>query len=80
MILGITLVTSIVCSIMALGPLADELKYSLYQLARLIFIGEIIDRIESVIGISLIMGYSIIKQPFFVHIDEDFIGIVQYSG
>jgi len=54
---GITLLASIVCSIMVLGPLSGDLKYSLYQLARLIFIQEIIERIESVIGFSLIVGF-----------------------
>lgn len=67
LIQGIALVMSIVCSIMALGPLAGELKYSLYQLARLIFIGEIIERIESVVGISLIMS-SYIKTTIFLYI------------
>ncbi|QJD82826.1 GerAB/ArcD/ProY family transporter [Cohnella herbarum] len=54
---GLTLLASIVCSIMVLGPLSGDLKYSLYQLARLIFIQEIIERIESVIGFSLIVGF-----------------------
>ncbi|MBP1989855.1 GerAB/ArcD/ProY family transporter [Paenibacillus eucommiae] len=53
----VTLLASIICSIMVLGPLSGDLKYSLYQLARLIFIQEIIERIESVIGISLIVGF-----------------------
>ncbi|AJY73540.1 GerAB/ArcD/ProY family transporter [Paenibacillus beijingensis] len=53
---GFTLLTSVVCSIMANGPLVGELKYSLFQLARLINIQEIIERIESVIGFSLIAG------------------------
>lgn len=64
---GMTFVTSIVCTIMALGPLAGELKYSLYQLARLIFIGDFIERIESVIGISLVVG-SYIKTTIFLYI------------
>ncbi|MCU6793319.1 spore germination protein [Paenibacillus sp. WQ 127069] len=53
---GVTLIISILVSIMVFGPVAGDLKYSLYQLARLIFIEEIIERIESVIGISLIAG------------------------
>ncbi|UKS28248.1 spore germination protein [Paenibacillus sp. HWE-109] len=53
---GITLLASIVCSIMVLGPLTGELKYSLFLLARLIFIQEILERTESVIGFSLIIG------------------------
>ncbi|TVY01998.1 GerAB/ArcD/ProY family transporter [Cohnella terricola] len=54
---GATLLLSIICSIMVLGPLSGDLKYSLYQLARLIFIRETIERIESVIGFSLIVGF-----------------------
>ncbi|SFM08550.1 spore germination protein KB [Paenibacillus sp. 1_12] len=54
---AMTLLASIIFSIMVLGPLSGDLKYSLYQLARLIFIQEIIERIESIIGISLIVGF-----------------------
>ncbi|BBH20152.1 germination protein [Paenibacillus baekrokdamisoli] len=54
---AMTLLASIICSIMVLGPLSGDLKYSLYQLARLIFVQDIIERIESVIGFSLIVGF-----------------------
>ncbi|SDD42193.1 spore germination protein KB [Paenibacillus sp. UNCCL117] len=50
------LMTAIVCTIMAFGPVAVDLKYSLFQIARLISIGDFIERVESVIGISLILG------------------------
>ncbi|TVY11127.1 GerAB/ArcD/ProY family transporter [Paenibacillus cremeus] len=53
---GIALSTAVVCSILAMGPLAGELKYSLFQIARLISVGDIVERIESVIGMSLIAG------------------------
>ncbi|MFP3123761.1 endospore germination permease [Ectobacillus funiculus] len=53
---GISLVIAIVCSTMAFGPLTGELKYSLYQLVRLINIADIIERIESIIGLVLIAG------------------------
>ncbi|MFC4768660.1 GerAB/ArcD/ProY family transporter [Effusibacillus consociatus] len=53
---GVSLVTVIVCTIMAIGPLAGEIKYSVFQLARLINVQEIIERIESVIGFTLIAG------------------------
>ncbi|WP_308634395.1 GerAB/ArcD/ProY family transporter [Paenibacillus silvisoli] len=52
---GLTLLISVICTIMAEGSLAGELKYSLYQLARLISIQEIFERVESVIGFSLII-------------------------
>ncbi|MEK3882649.1 endospore germination permease [Paenibacillus sp. PL2-23] len=51
-----TLCVSIVCTIMLFGPLAGIKKYSLYELARTVEVQEIITRIESVIGISLIAG------------------------
>jgi spore germination protein KB len=53
---GFLLCISILCTIMALGPLAGSFKFSLFQLARLINIREIITRIESFIGIALIVG------------------------
>ncbi|MEF3307756.1 endospore germination permease [Paenibacillus sp. GYB004] len=56
---GFTLLASIVSSMMVLGPLAGDLKFSLYQLSRLIFVREIIERIESVIGFSLTVGFYI---------------------
>ncbi|WP_442952972.1 GerAB/ArcD/ProY family transporter [Paenibacillus sp. Soil522] len=41
---------------MLFGPLAGVKKYSIYELARTIDVQEIITRIESVIGMSLIAG------------------------
>ncbi|WP_100408036.1 GerAB/ArcD/ProY family transporter [Bacillus solitudinis] len=52
----IVLIIATICTIMAFGPIAGEMKYSLYSLSRLINIGEFLTRIESVIGISLIAG------------------------
>ncbi|GGG88525.1 GerAB/ArcD/ProY family transporter [Paenibacillus radicis (ex Gao et al. 2016)] len=54
---SLTLIASVISSIMVLGPLSGDLKYSLYQLARLISFQEVIERIESVIGFSLIVGF-----------------------
>ncbi|MBT2725193.1 endospore germination permease [Bacillus sp. ISL-46] len=53
---GFLIITSILCTIMALGPLSGTYKFSLFELARLVNIKEIITRIESFIGISLIVG------------------------
>lgn len=64
---GVTLIASIICTILALGPLAGEMNYSMYQLARLIYIQEIIERIEPVIGFSLIAG-SYMKTSIMVFI------------
>lgn len=52
----VTLCISTICTIILFGPLAAIKKYSLYELARTIDVQEIITRIESVIGMSLIAG------------------------
>ncbi|MDQ0062597.1 GerAB/ArcD/ProY family transporter [Paenibacillus harenae] len=52
----LTLCISTACTIMLFGPLAGIKKYSLYELARTVEVQEIITRIESVIGMSLIAG------------------------
>ncbi|MDQ1005280.1 spore germination protein KB [Neobacillus niacini] len=56
LIQGFLLILSILCTIMALGSLSGTFKFSLFQLARLVNIREIITRIESFIGIALIVG------------------------
>lgn len=53
---GFLLIISILCTIMVFGPLSGTFKFSLFELARLINIREIINRIESFIGIALIVG------------------------
>lgn len=63
---GIILLVSILCTILALGPLGGELKYSLYQLARLIYVQDIV-RVEPIIGFSLIAG-SYMKTSIMVFI------------
>lgn len=44
------------CTLMALGPMTNEFRYPIYILARMISIQEIVERGESVIGISLLAG------------------------
>ena len=56
LISGLSLTLVIVCTIMALGPMAGNIKFSLFTLARLIELAEIIERVESVIGMTLIAG------------------------
>ncbi|MFC5703973.1 endospore germination permease [Cohnella faecalis] len=51
---AISLSLSILCTIMALGPMAATVKFSLFELARLVEVADIIERIESVIGMTLI--------------------------
>jgi len=44
------------CCIMALGPLTNEYQYPLFNISRLISIQEIIERLESIIGMSMMAG------------------------
>lgn len=53
---GIALSAVIVCTVMALGSISADVKFSLFVLARMVDVREIIERIESVIGIALIVG------------------------
>ncbi|MGP4038442.1 GerAB/ArcD/ProY family transporter [Gracilibacillus sp. D59] len=72
---GFLLILAVVCIIMAFGPLAGTLKYSLFQLARLINIREIITRIESFIGIALVVG-SYMKATISLCILKELLGSV----
>lgn len=51
-----TLCAATLGGIMAFGPYAGELPYLLFSMARLVEFQEIIQRIESIIGMSLILG------------------------
>jgi spore germination protein KB len=53
---GTLILIPIVASIMAYGPIAGTVKYSVFNIARLINIRDAIERIESVIGLALIVG------------------------
>ena len=68
----VTLCTSTVCTIILFGPLAGIKKYSLYELARTIDVQEIITRIESVIGMSLIAG-SYMKATIVLYVMSLFV-------
>ncbi len=52
----VLLMLTTVCSIMVFGPYAAEVPYLLFSIARVVEFQDIIQRIESVIGISLILG------------------------
>lgn len=52
----ITLCVSTLCAIMIFGPIAGERPYVLFSLARVVEFQEIIQRIESIIGMALILG------------------------
>jgi len=64
---GLMLTLSTVCTIMAYGPSSGFYKYSLYMLAREIQVQDIIQRVESVIGMALIFG-SYMKATLFLFI------------
>ncbi len=72
---GLLLILAVVCIIMAFGPLAGTLKYSLFQLARLINIREIFTRVESFIGIALVVG-SYMKATITLFILKELFGSV----
>ncbi|MDF2961001.1 MAG: spore gernimation protein [Paenibacillus sp.] len=52
----IILILVTMCTILVFGPIASERKFPMFELARVIEVQEIIQRIESVIGMSLIVG------------------------
>lgn len=64
---GAMLTMSVLCTILAFGPAAGSFQYSLYRLASEVQIAEIIQRIEAVIGISMILG-SYMKATVFLYI------------
>ncbi|MGG1516460.1 endospore germination permease [Paenibacillus oryzisoli] len=51
---GFFLLAVTLCTILVFGPMAGERKYSMFEVARIINMLEVIQRIESIIGISLI--------------------------
>jgi len=53
---GLLLMAVTVISVMTLGPLAGERKFSLYAVARLIEVGEFLLGLEAIVGIAMIVG------------------------
>jgi len=53
---GFLLLIVVVITVMTLGPLAGDRKFSLYAVARLIKIGEFLVGIEAIVGYALIAG------------------------
>ncbi|WP_270182200.1 GerAB/ArcD/ProY family transporter [Alkalihalobacillus sp. CinArs1] len=67
---GIILAVTIIASIMVFGPMVTYEKFPIFQLARIIEIGEIIQRVESVFGIALIIGsYMKITLMLFIIVE-----------
>ncbi|MGG1516354.1 GerAB/ArcD/ProY family transporter [Paenibacillus oryzisoli] len=53
---GVTMIAATVCTIVAFGPAAGYLSYSLYQLASNIEVNGNNVRIEAIVGIAIIVG------------------------
>jgi spore germination protein KB len=64
---GAVLITSTLCTIMELGPMAAEKKYSIFVSAQMVEVGDIIERIEAVVGMAMIAG-SLMKATITVYI------------
>lgn len=63
---------STVCAIMMFGSYAGERQYVLFAMARLVEFQEIIQRIESIIGMSLILG-SYMKVTITIYVISVFL-------
>ncbi|QYR23539.1 spore germination protein [Paenibacillus sp. sptzw28] len=64
---GAVLIISTLCTIMELGPMASEKKYSIFVTAQMVEVGDIIERIEAVVGMAMIAG-SLMKATITVYI------------
>ena len=64
---GFLLLIVILITVMTLGPLAGDRKFSLYAVARLIEIGNFLLGLEAVVGIALISG-SFMKATIVLYI------------
>lgn len=53
---GFFLIAVTLCTILVFGPMAGERLYSMFEVARTVDLLEVIQRIESLIGISLILA------------------------
>ncbi|SFE61302.1 spore germination protein KB [Paenibacillus algorifonticola] len=68
----LALCTVTVCALMVFGPVSAASPFILYSVARLVEFQEIIQRIESIIGISLILG-SFMKATLSLYVLSLFI-------
>lgn len=67
-----TLCAATISALMVFGPFASELPYVLFSMARLVEFQEIIQRIESIIGMSLILG-SYMKATITLYVISQFV-------
>ncbi|CAN7365667.1 endospore germination permease [Paenibacillus sp. LjRoot153] len=68
----IVLILVTMSTILVFGPIAGDRKFPMFELARMIEVQEIIQRIESVIGMSLIVG-SFMKVTIALYVMNLFI-------
>jgi spore germination protein KB len=64
---GLCLISATLSTILVFGPMAGERKYSMFEVARTVDLLEVIQRIESVIGFSLI-ATSFMKASIMLYI------------
>ncbi|MFC5652522.1 GerAB/ArcD/ProY family transporter [Paenibacillus solisilvae] len=76
----IILILSVLCVNMVLGPAIGDIKFSLYMVARMIDIQEIVQRIESVIGMSPDCRFVYESCGRIVRAEFDFIPAVPAAG
>ncbi|MDD9269066.1 endospore germination permease [Paenibacillus sp. GCM10023248] len=72
-----SLIVVTLCSTMVLGNVAGHIKFSLYQLARMISVGDVVERVEMLVGITLIVG-SYMKTSIILF--SLTLGIAQLTG
>ncbi|WP_135550947.1 GerAB/ArcD/ProY family transporter [Paenibacillus cymbidii] len=53
---AVFLTVSVLCSQMVFGSITGERKYLLFQVAQIVDVGNIIERIESTVGMTMILG------------------------
>ncbi|WP_332629514.1 GerAB/ArcD/ProY family transporter [Halalkalibacter flavus] len=72
---GLLMIIPIVLVTMAYGPIAGKVQYSIFNLSRLVNIRDAIERIESGIGLVLIVG-SYMKTSIMLFILKEFLSNV----
>lgn len=53
---GFVLIATTICTLMTYGPLSSKLRYPLFAITRLIDFADFLQRIESVVGVTLIVS------------------------
>jgi len=77
---GIMLVLSSLCTLMVFGPATGIYKFSLYILASEIRVADIIERIESIIGIVLIIGSYMKATIYLFMLNQLFVQLLKLKN